>query len=188
MTNTWLSHELIADTATEIIAGRTSLGADPAALPFAQNSLDLLTLPHTLELSGDPHMTLSEAHRVLIPEGRVVICGLNPQSLWGFRQHFVPETQEWISLRRLRDWLRLLSFEVESVRFGCYRPALDSGAGLAHSRCLDAIGPKWWPIFGAAYFVVAVKRVRGVTRLTRAKWTRPSLNVAPLPVANNAIK
>ena len=37
------------------------------ALPFAENSLDLLILPHSLELSPDPHATLREAERVLVP-------------------------------------------------------------------------------------------------------------------------
>ena len=59
---------------------------EPAALPFAAASLDLLLLPHTLELSLDPHATLREVERVLVPEGRVVISGLNPASLWGLRQ------------------------------------------------------------------------------------------------------
>jgi ubiquinone/menaquinone biosynthesis C-methylase UbiE len=49
-------------------------------------SLDLVTLPHTLEMHVDPHATLREVERVLVPEGRVVICGLNPASLWGLRQ------------------------------------------------------------------------------------------------------
>src|SRR4030095_1679383 len=59
---------------------------DFSALPFPANSLDLVVLPHTLELSPDPHATLREVERVLVPEGRVVVCGLNPTSLWGMRQ------------------------------------------------------------------------------------------------------
>ena len=43
------------------------------ALPFKNASLDLVVLPHTLELSFDPHATLREVERVLVPEGRVVI-------------------------------------------------------------------------------------------------------------------
>ena len=59
---------------------------EPVALPFPAASLDLLVLPHTLELSIDPHAALREVERVLVPEGRVVISGLNPTSLWGLRQ------------------------------------------------------------------------------------------------------
>ena len=66
--------------------GQAVMVLDSTALPFPEQSLDLVLLPHTLELSPDPHATLREVERVLVPEGRVVICGLNPASLWGFRQ------------------------------------------------------------------------------------------------------
>lgn len=62
---------------------RLALYAEPLALPFAPQSLDLLVLPHALEASPDPHAVLREAERVLVPEGRVVIIGFNPLSAWG---------------------------------------------------------------------------------------------------------
>ena len=65
---------------------KPSLIVDFAALPFEENSLDLVVLPHSLELNTDPHATLREVERVLVPEGKVVICCLNPASLWGLRQ------------------------------------------------------------------------------------------------------
>ena len=176
---------------------RAALVTDSCALPFAENSLDLVVLPHTLEQSHDPHESLREVERVLMPEGRVVISGLNPASLWGMRQRrghfyrrlgheamFLPEGGEFIGYWRLRDWLRLLNFEVESARFGCYRPALTSNQWLARFDWMDQAGKRWWPIFGAVYFVVAVKRVRGV-RLLEASWTsRRPLAAAPAAVAN----
>jgi SAM-dependent methyltransferase len=177
-------------------ARRGTLLTDFAALPFPANSLDLVVLPHTLELSMDPHATLREVERVLVPEGRVVICGLNPASLWGMRQRrahlynrfgfgelFLPETGEFIGYRRMRDWLRLLSFEVESGRFGAYRPAVRSEAWLERCRWMDDAGERWWPIFGAVYFVVAVKRVRGM-RLLSADWRRTGARAtAPVSIA-----
>ena len=123
---------------------------EPVALPFPAASLDLLVLPHTLELSIDPHAALREVERVLVPEGRVVISGLNPTSLWGLRQRrarlyqrlgrgtlYLPDVGEFIGYRRLRDWLRLLNFEVESARFGCYRPAVRSAQWLERFGWMD---------------------------------------------------
>jgi len=52
-------------------------------LPFPSNSLDLAVLPPALELARDPHDTLREVERVLVPEGRVVIAGVNPARLLG---------------------------------------------------------------------------------------------------------
>lgn len=173
--------------------------AEPVALPFPESSLDLLVLPHTLELSIDPHATLREVERVLVPEGRVVISGLNPTSLWGLRQRrarlyqrmgggslYLPDVGEFIGYRRLRDWLRLLSFEVESAQFGCYRPAVRSARWLERYGWMDSLGERWWPIFGAAYFLVAVKRVHGM-RLMEPGWrTRRQRATSTVPIANRA--
>lgn len=175
----------------------TDLVCDFAALPFPANSLDLVVLPHTLELHPDPHATLREVERVLMPEGRVLICGLNPASLWGMRQRrtqwmqrlgwgepYLPQAGDAIGYWRLRDWLRLLSFEVESGRFGCYRPAVRSEVWLQRFQWMDRAGSRWWPIFGAVYFLVAVKRVRGMRLLGPAWRSAPSRAVAPVSIAN----
>ncbi|MES2362562.1 MAG: methyltransferase domain-containing protein [Pseudomonadota bacterium] len=176
---------------------RAALVTDSVALPFPESSLDLVVLAHTLELSRDPHATLREVERVLVPEGRVVISGLNPTSLWSMRQRrahfyqrlgygglFLPQAGEFIGYWRLRDWLRLLSFEVESGRFGCYRPALTSQKWLARFDWMDKAGARWWPIFGAVYFLVAVKRVHGVRLLEPAWKSRKAVAAAPAAVAN----
>jgi SAM-dependent methyltransferase len=167
------------------------------ALPFAANSLDLVVLPHALELSLDPHATLREVERVLVPEGRVLISGLNPASLWGLRKQrahlcrqlgfgdqFLSQAGELIGHWRLRDWLRLLSFEIESAKFGCYRPAFDNARLLERFGWMDNAGARWWPIFGSAYFLVASKRVRGM-RLLEPGWkTRSARAPAPAVIAN----
>ncbi len=195
MSHRWLamSEQLPANSASAVTPpNRLALVTDFAALPFPASSLDLLVLAHSLEVNADPHATLREAERVLVPEGRIVISGLNPASLWGLRQRrahlyrrfglgemYLPEAGEFIGYWRLRDWLRLLSFEVETVRFGGYRPAVSSDNWLQRYEWMDAVGPRWWPIFGAAYFLVAVKRVRG-TRLLGAPW-KPALARASAP-------
>ncbi len=174
-----------------------TLACDFSALPFPANSLDLVVLPHTLELHADPHASLREVERVLVPEGKVVICGINPLSLWGLRQRrahlcdrfgfgqlYLPREGEFIGYRRLRDWLRLLSFEVESGRFGCYRPAVTEARWLDRFAWMDRAGARWWPIFGAVYFLVATKRVRGM-RLLGPSWKAVAVPAAaPVSVAN----
>ena len=170
------------------------------ALPFDASSLDLVVLPHALELARDPHLTLREVERVLVSEGRVIILGFNPASLWGTRQRFgrmrrrlglgterdlfLPRAGEFIGYRRLRDWLRLLSFEVESGRFGCYIPPVTSAKWLARFHWMEGAGDRWWPPFGALYYIVAVKRVRGMrlVGLVRDE-LRVKAVTAPAPVA-----
>ena len=186
-----------ADGQAAAAAHTPALTCDFSALPFAANSLDLVVLPHTLELHHDPHATLREVERVLVPEGRVVICGINPVSLWGMRQRrahlyrrlgfgewYLPCEGEFIGYWRLRDWLRLLSFEVESGRFGCYRPAVSDARWLERFQWMDRAGARWWPIFGAVYFLVATKRVRGMRLLAPAWKTSSSRASAPVSIAN----
>jgi SAM-dependent methyltransferase len=176
---------------------RLALRTDFAALPFAQASLDLVLLPHTLELNHDPHATLREVARVLVPEGRVILSGLNPVSLWGLRQHcarltrrcgwgelFLPDAGEFLGYWRLRDWLRLLDFEVEVSSFGCYRPAVRTAPWLRRFEVMDRLGQRWWPILGAVYFLVAVKRVHGL-RLLGPRWKKmPAHAGAAMPLAH----
>ena len=177
----------------------TSLRTDSRALPFDEASVDLVVLPHTLEFSPDPHATLREVQRVLVHEGRVAISGLNPASLWGFRQYrahlyrsvgsgslYLPDGCEFIGHWRLRDWLRLLEFELESVAFGCYRPAVRGAGTLARFEWMDRMGARWWPVLGAAYVVVAVKRTQGA-KLVGASWKKaPVVSGAPVSVAGRA--
>ncbi len=175
------------------------LHCDFDALPFPNQSLDLVVLPHALELARDPHEALREVERVLMPEGRVVIVGFNPTSLWGLRRRcgrwrqrlslgrgrapFMPDTGAAIGYWRMRDWLRLLSFEIEAGRFGRYRPPLASPRWLARFAWMDAAGERWWPVLGAVYLLVAVKRVRGMRVIGLARNERKPV-AAPSIVAN----
>jgi len=178
-------------------ARKPALMTEYSALPFEANSLDLVVLPHSLELNPDPHATLREVERVLVPEGKVVICCLNPASLWGLRQRrahiyrrlgfgqlFLPDAGEFIGYRRLRDWLRLLNFEVETGDFGCYRPALATERWLERFDWMDDAGKRWWPILGAVYFVVATKRVRGMKLVGKLWKPKKAIATAPVPLAN----
>lgn len=159
-------------------------------LPFAAQSIDLIVLPHALELSPDPHHLLREAERVLVPEGKLIVSCFNPYSLWGARQFvgrvigvpFMPRAGQFISLPRVKDWLKLLDFAVEGGKFGCYRPACRAQAWLDRTRLLDAAGDRWWPVFGAVYVLQAVKRVHGM-RLIGPAWRTRSQRAASLAPA-----
>ncbi len=143
---------------------------DFAELPFASQSLDLVVLPHVLEFASEPHQVLREVERVLIPEGQVILCGFNPVSLWGARQstgrltgaHFLPVNGEFISVPRLKDWLKLLNMEVNRGHFGCYAPPCATERWLQRFAFLEKAGDRWWPYLGALYIVQAIKRVKGM--------------------------
>jgi SAM-dependent methyltransferase len=164
-------------------------------LPFATHSIDLVVMPHILEFAADPHQVLREVERVLVPEGHVVITGFNPASLWGLRQFcsrlgaspFLPREGHFIALPRVKDWLKLLSFDFARGRFGCYAPSTRSATWLNRWRFMEKAGDRWWPVLGAVYMLTAVKRVRGM-RLVGKVWKRSEERVRQLtPVATTRI-
>jgi SAM-dependent methyltransferase len=201
MPHRWLALDAGTPAAAHGIAptAMALLRCDFDALPLDSQSLDLVVVPHSLEMARDAHIALAEVERVLRPEGRVVIIGLNPISLWGLRQRlghlrqrflprsarplYLPSEGEFIAYRRLRDWLRLLSFEVEGGRFGCYRPAFTSAKWFSRMGWIERLGERWWPVFGAVYLLVAVKRVRGMRLVGLVRQERLRPKAAPAVVA-----
>jgi SAM-dependent methyltransferase len=185
---------------TQSLDMRVAVHCEFDALPFPNASLDLVVLPHALELARDPHLTLAEVERVLVPEGRVLIMGFNPSSLWGLRQRmgrggqrlgigarsdlYLPRAGEFLGYRRVRDWLRLLSFEVEGGRFGCWRPPFQTQRWLDRMAWMDRVGERWWPVLGAVYFLLAVKRVRGMRLVGLVRKEARRAEAAPAVVAN----
>ena len=85
---------------------------------------------------------------------------------------------------RLRDWLRLLSFEVEQGRFGCWRAPVRS---QACARPLGLDRRHWRALVASAravYFVIAVKRVRGMRLVGLAR--REKLKPQPAPAVGGS--
>jgi SAM-dependent methyltransferase len=158
-------------------------------LPYANQSLDLIVLAHVLEFSPDPHQVLREVERVLVPEGRLIVLGFNPVSLWGARQQllryvrrpYLPREGHFISRHRLKDWLKLLSFEIGLSRFGCYVPSVRTEKWIERWRFLDRWGERWWPVAGGVYALTAIKRVRGMRMIgpIRKNSLRPAPSAVP---------
>lgn len=193
MPHRWRASSLGDGTAAS--AQHAVLLTDYAALPFPENSLDLVVLSHALDSHPDPRATLREVSRVLVPGGRIVLSGFNPASLWGMRMRrerlcrrfglgrsLMPAGLDLIGNWRLRDWLHLLDFEIETSGYGAFVPAVGSQKWLRRFSWLDRAGARCWPIFGSVYFLVAVKRVHGM-RLMEPAWknnARPATASVPL--------
>lgn len=177
---------------TSRIPHRLTLGVDqgnnlaalPEAMPLATQSVDLVVLPHALEFSDNPHAILREAHRILMPEGRLVITGFNPNSLWGLAQYFSNRSQfpwrgRFLSVHRVRDWLALLDFEVTGGRFWAYTPPFKTERWLQRFAFMEQAGDRWWGVGGGVYMLEAIKRVQGV-RLITPRW-QPGLGKVLAP-------
>jgi SAM-dependent methyltransferase len=143
-------------------------------LPFATQSIDLVVLPHVLEFAEEPHAVLREVDRVMMAEGRLVIVGFNPWSLWGLRSALgysrdeYPWNGRFLSLLRVKDWLALLGFDVSAGRLIGYAPPFDSEKLRRRFGFMEPAGDRWWAVGGAVYMIQAIKRVRGMRLITPA--------------------
>ena len=152
----------------------TSLYGSAESLPFANESLDVVVLPHVLEFEENPHEILREVERVLIPEGYIIIIGFNPLSFWGLwrwlfaRRDTAPWCGQFLSQLRTKDWLALLGFELKNDKTFFFD--LPFANKISFLKKMPGTGN-----FGAVYVLVAQKRVATLT-LLKSKWlTRPSL-------------
>lgn len=165
--------ELIAAARTRrstVISAGARGGADVQArltqLPIASDSVDAVLLPHTLEFETDPYSVLREVDRVLTGEGKLLVLGFHPWSLWGLRAKatragWPPQLRRLISERRLRDWLGLLGYEVAATRRYLYEVPWGEPATAARS-----LHRSWYnPLPAGAYLMKARKRVYAVPPL-----------------------
>lgn len=144
-------------------------------LPISSESIDLVIMPHVLEFNTNPHQILREVYRILIPEGHIVISGFNPFSLWGLHRQFASSRREFpwnghfIALPRLKDWLKLLNFEMRGGKLCCYAPPFSKENWRKRFEFMEDAGDRWWPISGGIYFLHAVKH-KHCMHLIKPSW------------------
>ncbi len=160
------------------VVGAPVLCAEPERLPVGADTIDAVLLPHTLDLADDPRQVLREAARGLVPEGRLVVVGFNPWSLWGMRRLLGPRGRapwsgHFIGYPRLHDWLSLLGFGIDRVEVLMFRPPVGSSAVQDRLAFLDRVGERFLPMIAGIYVVVAVKRVSTLTPV-KLPWQRRS--------------
>jgi SAM-dependent methyltransferase len=157
-------------------------------LPLVSGSTDLVILPHTLELMDNPRQLLTEACRIVKPEGYLVICGFNPYSLWGFKKTFfkgdkvfnLPDLH-FLKHRTVKKWLALADFELIKESTLLYSPPLENQKLLKKLAFLERVGSKCHLPWGAIYVLIAKARV---TPLTPIRW-RWKQNLAPVPIPSS---
>jgi SAM-dependent methyltransferase len=149
----WVAAGISSDT-------RAALFSNASALPFFESTLDLVTLPFTLDLHSDPDAVLDEVARVLVPEGRAVFAGFNKMSLWGVSHMLgskrLPERTHIYGTQRLKASLAELGLVIDSIERGQF------------------------PSHEGLYFLVARKRVMSVRPIRRKAWKLPKLVDLPL--------
>jgi len=146
---------------TGVDRGTADFIADPAFLPVDANVFSTVLLPHVLEGSELPHQVLREAHRVLMPEGYLVLTGFNPVSFIGLQHALYPKAVfngRYYTPRRVIDWLQLLGFEVVASSMYQYSPLSSKPRLNKMVNFLEAAGDRWLPMMGGGYMITAKKR------------------------------
>jgi SAM-dependent methyltransferase len=153
------------------------------ALGIASDSVDAVFLPHTLEFEPDPHAVLREVERILMGDGHLIVLGFRPFSMWGLRhlltrEGFPPNAERLLGERRVRDWLKLLGFEIVDAHR--YLFTLPWGKAAPRTeRFLEVVGERAWPVLAGGYLLKARKRVYAMTPI-RFRWRKRSQPVGGL--------
>ena len=152
--------------------------AQPDALPFAANCLDLLALAHPLELSEQPHGVLREADRVLVANGHLLLIGFNPWSWYGLWRLLAvgrfPWNQHFYGSRRIQDWLSVLNFKIQDCRYAAFRPPFQSQFLQKHTSALEMQARWRLDHLGGVYCVLA-RKLRIPVTPAREQWYRSSV-------------
>jgi SAM-dependent methyltransferase len=164
-------------TETSVLKGERYKGFNVrgsfAALPFLPESMDVVLLPHVLEFASDPQAILAQSYIVLAPEGRLIILGFNPWSLWGLSRYGLhrkafPWQSRFLSAFCVKKWLIQQEFIVEETHSLFFRPPVESKESLQRAMALEALGPLLWANNGGVYLIVARKRVTPFTPITES--------------------
>ncbi len=182
------SFQYVSESASNLnrTAEQTDLLLEFANLGIQNHSIDAVVLPHTLEFEQYPHQILREVERVLVAEGKAIILCFNPFSLWGFWHKYweirnriagkeyrekvpLPSCGHLLSQKRLRDWLKLLGFDIQLVSEYFYRPPIKNAALLQKLEFMEHAGKTSRLLPAGGYLMVATKRVSTLTPIPE-KW------------------
>ncbi|MPQ75785.1 class I SAM-dependent methyltransferase [Hydrogenovibrio sp. JE_KL2] len=140
-------------------------------LPFKDDSIDAVLLPHTLESVSDPYHLLRQVDKMLVPEGHVLITGFNPFGCHVIRQKFGENSQIFkranlVKESRVVDWLNVLGYEIQKISYSslsCVTKDIESyqpsGFLLMLEHWMDKVGLD----LGNVYCIVAKKKVGSPT-------------------------
>ncbi len=145
-------------------------------LPISSGSVDLVIMPHTLEYVDNPHHVLSEACRIVKPEGSIVILNFNPLSLWGLQELFTQARKgNLLSKSTVKQWLTLADFELIKQDTFLFRPPLSKENLFEKMGVMEWIGTKSLLPLGGVYVLFAKAKVIPLSPI-RLRWKQKELS------------
>lgn len=162
------------------------LGIDDA-LPFADESCDLVVWPHGPDrMSQKTPAALAEISRVLSPNGILVTTFFNPMGAWKLREkyfrasHMIPDGAASFSIGRIKTMITQAGLTLEGGNFGVY--AVSRMQSVKNARLpswIDKAGDRWWPTLSNVVLLCARKTDVGLTLVGK-------VNFSPLKAVKGA--
>lgn len=173
-----VSHQVVLTPLTNKNRHIKTIESDFYELPIASGSEDLVFLPHSLEYLDNPRQLLTEACRIVKPEGHIVILGFNPMSLWGLKKALarnkgIPWRHHFIQSGTVKSWLGLLDFELVKQDFILYGLPLHR---YLKPGFLDRLGHACFRPLGGVYILIAKAKVIPLTPI-RLRWEQTFSNI-----------
>ena len=146
-------------------------------LPLPSDTIDTVLLNCALDYGEQPHKILSEASRVLLPGGYMIIVTVNPLSLFGLYARVKrllskqPLWQRHMFRRgRILDWLKLLHLQpVYCVTTGYFLPSKSANLLNKFPSAKKFFSSGHLP-FAACQILVAKKVVSRPIGLAKSNW------------------
>lgn len=165
-----IGHRICVDSGD----GAADLRCDLEALPFASDSVDMMIIAHTLEYTDDPHQLLREIERVLVPDGKLLVVGIDSWTLWAAWQQLRGKRYRLYSQGRVKDWLNVLGFEIQySELLSMINPRFPDW--LRHSPKTARLATLLSANVAGGYALLARKRVATLTPLEAPWRAKPRL-------------
>lgn len=168
LTSSLVQHKLVLGDYVNPHLKVSKMVSHPETLGLQPDSVDVVILAHALEMSKQPHHVLREAHRILRPEGQLIVTGFNPMSLLGV-WHTCRFKQKLFMGSRIVDWCQLLDLELIKQERFFYRPPLRHAKLMKKMEKLENNIPQWLSGLGGGYCLNFVKRVAKLTPI-RPNW------------------
>ena len=162
------------------IRGVSTLVTQGRAMPFSDASFDCVLAVHALEEAETPRDTLAELHRVLRPEGRIVVLAANRSGMWARAESLPFGAGRPYSRRQLKATLTTAGFTPTVGSNALYLPPITRLARPKIIQGAERLGETVWPRFSGLVLVEARKRLYAPTLIGHAEAVaRPAFSGVP---------
>lgn len=171
----WLSsspirNHLYYTEAQQSLQSPVSCCGSMRALPFDSESIDVLVLPHTLEVISETESLLAEVERCLIPNGVIILLHFVPNRMRFLPNQFKPMLPNlyWRSYTQVNEVLSKHNLSIETTRSFFHQFIQPHAKSSRRLQVFEWLGQLLWPWMGNIQMIIARKKRYTMTPLITA--------------------